>query len=103
MRNLWILVLVLALAGCGVEMVATTAIEGAAQAENAKTMMNQAGAATGQLDRVKIERALASFHVERGVYPASLGELVPDFLPILPVKSDGSPYTFDPASGKVSP
>lgn len=102
MRNLCVVVLVLALSGCGVELVATTAIEGAAQAENAKILLNQKDAAVGQLDRVKIERAVETYRAQTGALPAQLEDLVPDYLPILPVKSDGFPYGYDPVTGRIS-
>jgi hypothetical protein len=101
MRYASIAAILIGLAGCGVETVATTAVQGAAEAQNAKTLIIQKGAATNLLDKTKIENAIQSYYTQNQAYPASLANLVPDYLPVLPVKSDGTQFRYDATTGKL--
>jgi len=88
-------------AGCGVELLTTTAIQGELQAEQAKALKRQVGNASRSMGRVNIQRAIDTYTAEKGYYPASLDELVPGYLASLPAQSDGTPYGYDPATGKL--
>lgn len=101
MQYTLIATLLIGLAGCGVETVATTAVQGAAEAQNAKTLINQSNATTDQLDKTKIENAIQSYYTQNEAYPASLANLVPDYLPVLPTKSDGAQFRYDATTGKL--
>ncbi len=88
--------------GCGVELLSTAAVESELQARNAK-------AATQQLDRVKqrvgginVNQAIQRYRAENGAHPPTLEALVPKYLDAVPLKSDGAPYFYDPATGTVS-
>jgi hypothetical protein len=91
----------LALAGCGAELLTTTAVTGGLQAR-------QAGAALGHLERAKeasaqtaLSQALQTYTAEKGAPPPSLEALVPEYLPSLPVQPDGAPWVYNPATGRV--
>jgi len=89
------------LAGCGVELLTTTAIEADLQAQQAAAMKNQVKNAASTTGRINIERAIQTYIAEKGENPPSLDALVPDFLPALPKQADGSDYAYDPAAGKL--
>jgi hypothetical protein len=93
--------LVLILAGCGVELLATTAIQSDLQAEQLKAMKGQLGHAADQTAKVNIQRAIDTYAAEKGQYPASLAELAPAYIPSVPNRPDGQPYGYDPTTGKV--
>ena len=95
-----VLVLLL-LSGCGVELLTTTAIQSELQAEQLKAMKGQIAHAGDTTAKINIQRAIDTYQAENGRYPASLEELVPDYLASLPSRPDGSPYGYDPATGKV--
>lgn len=101
MRAVCTAILCAALAGCGAELLTTTAITGELQAR-------QAGAVKGHLDRAAntsartgIEQAVRAYTAEKGAPPPSLEALVPAYLPALPTHADGSPYFYNPATGRV--
>jgi len=100
MRAAIVSVLVMALGGCGVELVATTAIQSELQAERRKAMKRQLDKAGSTTAKINIQKAIDTFHAEKGRYPASLDELVPGYLPSLPKRTDGSDYGYDAAQGK---
>ena len=64
-------------------------------------MIGQKGASVSALDHTKIQNAVTNYQVGTGSYPSSLDDLVPDYLPVLPRKADGSMYTYDASTGKV--
>jgi len=97
------LILILsALTGCGVELLATTAIQSTAQAEQLKAMKRQISHASDTTAQVNLQRGVSMYYVEKGKYPATLDELAPNYLPSVPTRPDGSPYGYDPETGKVS-
>ncbi len=89
------------LTGCGVELLGTTAIQSGLQAEQMKSMRGQIKNAAGTTGRINLERAIATYQGEKGVYPPSLAALVPDYLPQLPAKADGTAYGYAPGTGKL--
>jgi hypothetical protein len=89
------------LAGCGVELLTTTAIQGELQAQNLKAINRQLGAVREMSAETTIQRALSTYHAEKGHYPASLEELVPSYMPSVPKQADGTPYGYDPATGTL--
>ena len=101
MRSLCVLLAAFLLAGCGVELLTTTAIQSELQAEQLKSMKGQITHASDQTAKVNIQRAIDTYQAEKGKYPASLSELAPAFIPSVPTRPDGQPYGYDPISGKV--
>lgn len=88
---------VVVMAGCGGEDATTP------EADGAKGILGQKGAAVSSLDHTKIQNAVTHYQVGTGKFPASLDDLVPDYLPVLPKKGDGSAYSYDSSTGKVGP
>ncbi len=93
--------LVVLMAGCGVELLTTTAIQGELQAEQLKAMKGQVSHAADASAKINIQRAIDTYLAEKGSYPQSLSDLVPGYLPSLPSKPDGTPYGYDATTGKV--
>lgn len=89
----------LVLAGCGVELVTTTAIQGELQAQQLKAVRGQVAGASNTAGRASLERAIQAYRAEKGGNPPSLDALVPDFLPSVPVRADGAAYGYDPSKG----
>lgn len=94
--------LTLALAGCGVELLTTTAIQGELQAEQMKSMDRQLKGAADTTSQINIERAIATYKAENGSNPPSLDALVPNYLPQMPLRPDGMAYGYDPVSGTLT-
>ena len=90
-----------ALAGCGVELLTTTAVQSELQAEQAKALRGQAGKAAETSGRIQLERAIQTYRAENGANPPSLEALTPQYLPQVPTHADGTPYAYDPATGEV--
>lgn len=102
MRYALVLLSALLLAGCGVDMLMTTAIQGelqAKQAQSANRVLKQAKAFAGTTE---MESAIRLYRAERGQNPPSLEYLVPTYLAGVPVQPDGSAYGYDPLSGRIS-
>lgn len=93
------LVFVLALSGCGVELLTTTAIQGELQTQQMQAMKRQVQSASDTSGRVTLERAIQTYRAEKGVNPPSLASLVPDYVPAVPKRGDGTEYGYDPAGG----
>ena len=101
MKPLCVLLVALLSAGCGVELLTTTAIQGELQAKQLQSMKGQISHVSDQSAKINIQRAIDTYQAEKGRYPASLSELAPAYIPSVPNRPDGQPYGYDPASGKV--
>jgi len=89
------------ISGCGVELLTTTAIQGELQAQQMKSIQRQVQGIADQTGKINLERAIQTFRAENGRYPTSLNDLVPQYLPSLPLPSGDSVYSFDPGTGQV--
>lgn len=101
MRTLLSVILILALTGCGVELLTTTAIQGELQAEQLKAVKGQVGRAAETTGKINLQRAIDTYHAEKGSYHANLQDLVPGYIASLPVHPDGSAYGYDASAGKL--
>ena len=99
MRNGLILVLALATAGCGVELLATTAIRGELEKENMSNMKKTLEHVKGTTSNLGVQQAIDAYRAENGENPPSLEALVPEYLTEIPTQADGTPYGYDPAQG----
>jgi len=97
MRKIIAAMLVLPLAGCGVEVLTATAIQGELAAQNAKQATTQLNNAKDMKADIEISQAIRVYQAEKGAYPPSLEALVPDFLAAVPAG-----YTYNPATGEFS-
>ena len=85
MRILLITTMVVALAGCGVELLTTTAVRGELEAQQMTAMKRQLQGVAENTGQMNVERAIQTYRAEKGVNPPSLHSLVPNYLPALPV------------------
>ena len=99
MTRMLLLALPLALSGCMVELLTTTAIQGELASQNAQAGMQALDHAKEMRARTEAEQAIRAYQAEKGSYPTSLAALVPGYLPGVPTHSDGSPFGYDPATG----
>lgn len=91
------------LGGCGVELLTTTAVQGELQARNAKAATQQLDLVKGRVGALNVNQAIQAYRAETGSNPPSLDALVPKYLPSVPAQADGTPYAYDPATGKLAP
>lgn len=90
------------LTGCGVELLTTTAVQGELQAKNAKAATEQLDLVKRRVGSINVSQAIQSYRAENGSNPPSLDALVPKYLADVPRQADGTPYTYDPATGTLS-
>ncbi|MGQ9919242.1 MAG: hypothetical protein ACUVS7_17700, partial [Bryobacteraceae bacterium] len=74
------------------EVLTATAIQGELQAQQAQAIQRQVAVAANQSGRSRLEQAIRAYQAEKGAFPPSLEALVPDYLPSVPTRADGSPY-----------
>jgi hypothetical protein len=91
----------LAFSGCLVDMLASTAIESGLQAQQMSTLKNTLDHVKDTTSDLGVNQAIQAFQAEHGRSPASLQELVPEYMPQVPVRPDGKPYGYDPATGQL--
>ena len=101
MNRMLLVLLPLVLLGCGVEVLTTTAIQGELQAEQMKAMKRQIGHTADTSAKINIQRAIDIYAAEKGVFPATLEELAPGYIPSIPSHPDGTPYGYDRGRGMV--
>jgi len=101
MRAVLVVCLALAVSGCGVEVLTTTAIQGELQKNQLQTVTRQLTGAREFSSKLTLENAIQTYYGEKGVYPPSLDTLVPEYLPEVPKRPDGGPFGYDPATGAV--
>jgi len=89
--------------GCGVELLTTTAVQGELQAKNAKAATQQLDLVKGRVGALNVNQAIQAYRAENGSNPPSLDALVPKYLPSVPTQANGTPYDYDPATGKLAP
>ncbi len=90
-----------ALAGCGVELLATTAIRGELDAQQAKSATKHIAYVKDKMGGMGVEQAIQAYRAEHGQNPPSLDALVPTYLPEMPRRPDGGAYAYDPVSGAL--
>ncbi|HOS02301.1 MAG TPA: hypothetical protein PKZ01_04430 [Candidatus Hydrogenedentes bacterium] len=87
--------------GCGVEVLTTTAIVSDLNKTQAQSAANQLAKTRDFSSKVNLEGAVKAYYGEKGAYPPSLQALVPDYIQSVPLKPDGTPFGYDPATGTV--
>lgn len=102
MKRIYALSLTLVLlAGCTPELLTSTATTAKLEAENAKAMDRQLKAASESLAKSNLERAINEYNAENGRFPAKLDDLVPGHFQVVPNHADGTPFAYDPTTGKL--
>jgi hypothetical protein len=102
MRYFLVLMLGVLSSGCLLELMTTTAIQGKLAAESAtqgQAAMNQAKDMKG---KTELEQAIKMYTFDQDRYPSSLDDLVPRYLPALPLRGNDQAFSYDPRRGKVS-
>lgn len=102
MRILMVFAAAAGLAGCGVELLATTATTSTLQAQQLEAMKGQLEYASSASGKVNLQRAIDTYFAEQGKYPATLEELAPGWIPVVPMQPDGTPFNYDPVTGRIS-
>ncbi|HNR29859.1 MAG TPA: hypothetical protein PKI11_03120 [Candidatus Hydrogenedentes bacterium] len=87
--------------GCGVEVVTVAATQAELQRQAATAATRHLERAEQDTARARIQNAVQTYQAEHGVFPPTLDALVPAFLPGIPLKADGTPYGYDPTTGRV--
>jgi len=90
-----------AFSGCLADVLVSTAIQGELQAKQAQTAVRALNKAKGTKSEIEVNNAIQTFAAEHGRNPASLEELVPEHLAVIPTKPDGTPYGYDPSTGSL--
>lgn len=101
MRTVLCIALIATLPGCGVELLGATAIQGTMRKNELETSMKALNYAKDSTGEMQIQQAINTYAAEKGAYPPSLDALVPQWLPEIPTKGDGSPFGYNPATGQV--
>jgi hypothetical protein len=91
----------LLLSGCGLELLGAAAIQSDLQARQMQGMKRHLENAQEFSAETTITQAIRVYQAEKGKNPPSLEALVPEYLPSVPPKPDGSPYGYDPATGTL--
>jgi hypothetical protein len=89
------------LSGCAVELLTTTAIQGELQSGQMKAMKRQIQGAASTSGKINLQKAIGHYSGEHGTYPPSLDALVPNYLPAVPLKTDGTSYGYDATTGRI--
>jgi type II secretory pathway pseudopilin PulG len=102
MRYVVLAIATLALSGCGVELLATTATTSTLQAQQLNAVRGQLEHAAGASGKVNLQRAIDTYHAEKGHYPATLEALVPEHIASVPLQTDGTSYVYNAVTGRIS-
>ena len=101
MRYLIPILLMFLSGGCGLELLAGTAIQGTLQKEALSGAKQTLDYTKDSSARMTLEQAINAYAAENGTYPASLEALVPEWLPSIPVQADGTAFGYDTATGAL--
>jgi hypothetical protein len=92
----------LVFSGCLADVLVSTAIQGELQKQQVQALTRQLNNAKDTKSEIEVNHAIQAYAGEHGRYPASLQDLVPDYFSAVPTKPDGSPYGYDPKTGKLT-
>lgn len=102
MRTAAVIVAVFMLPRCFVETLTTTAIQGELHARQLQTAKKALDGVKEFKTETEVRSAIEAYKAEHERTPPSLDALVPDYLATYPVKPDGTPYGYDPTTGKLA-
>ena len=102
MRYLMIIALGFISSGCLLEVLTTTAIQGELAAQNATAGQQVLNSAKDTKGKTELDSAIQMYTFDKEHYPQTLNDLVPRYLPAVPLRGNGQPFGYDPATGKVS-
>ncbi len=103
MRHALALIVILPLAGCGLELLGATAIQSGMQADNARRLTQQLDGIRQDTSLLGVDQAVQAYRAEKDALPPSLDALVAEgYLTSVPLQADGTPYSYDPATGALT-
>lgn len=102
MKYALVAVMGLTLVGCGLELLAGTAIQSELQAQQMSNIKPTLDYAKNTSSTITVQQAIDAYAAEKGQYPPTLETLVPEWLPSIPTQANGMPFVYDPATGRVS-
>lgn len=91
----------LVLSGCLADVLMSAGIVGELHRQEASTLVGTLNSVKEMKSEQEVNHAIRAYQAENGVNPKSLQDLVPDYFSSVPVKPDGSPWGYDPATGKL--
>jgi hypothetical protein len=89
------------MSGCFLDLLGATAITSTLQKRQLETGQRVLDRTTDTTTRINLEQAIASYHADKGYFPASLDALAPAYIASVPKRGDGTPFGYDPASGRL--
>ena len=101
MRIALTIVLIAGIAGCGVEVLTTTAIQGELQKQQLESLQRQTSQVGDTTAKIRLEQAIGVYQAEKGVFPPSLEALAPTYIDSIPPQSSGEAFGYDPATGTL--
>ncbi|MFP6584221.1 MAG: hypothetical protein VCD00_16920 [Candidatus Hydrogenedentota bacterium] len=101
MRTLLSAILIITSSGCLMEVLTVTAIEGELAAEGAKSASRTLDHARDGQAKIELQSAVRSYAGFGGSYPDTLDALVPDYIALVPIQSNGRSFGYNPANGSV--
>lgn len=102
MKTALVGLLSIVLVGCGLELLGGAAIESGLQAKQLQTLKGQLDHAKNTTSTLSAQQAVNAYRATKGENPPSLEALVPEWMPSVPLAADGTPLSYDPATGTVS-
>lgn len=87
--------------GCLADVLMSAGIVGELNRQQASTLVDTLNSVKETKSELEVNQAIRAYHAEKGVYPQSLQDLVPDYFSSVPVKPDGTPWGYDPTTGTL--
>ena len=101
MRYILLLALGVIHSGCLLEVMTTTAIQGEMAAQNASQGQQTIHYAKDMKGKTELEQAIKLYAFDTNHNPAVLSDLVPKYLPEVPLRGNGQPFHYDSSTGKI--
>lgn len=101
MRYVLLLALGVMHTGCLLEVMTTTAIQGELAAQNASQGQQALNNARDMKGKTELEQAIKLYAFDTNHYPVMLSDLVPGYLPAVPMRGNGQPFNYDSSTGKI--
>lgn len=102
MKYILLIALGMLSSGCLLEVMTTTAIQGELAAENAQAGQRAIQQARDTKGKIELDQAISMYTIDKNQYPSSLEDLVPHYLPTVPLRGNGQSFGYNPRTGKVT-
>lgn len=101
MKSIYLIALTLLLPGCLLELLTTTAIQGDLAAKSATQGQQVLHHTRDMAGKTELEQAIKLYAFDQEYYPARLDDLVPRYLPAVPMRGNGESFIYNPQTGQV--